>query len=161
MKITAVYQPLWSNGREGVERYREEIEEELAGRSREEVLIIGGDHNAQIGRGEEMEGVKGKYGLHTPTNEAGHHLLEWCQEQGLSYVNSFFSHRKRGTWYNMAHRRWYELDGFLMRNAQRHQYARRIQALEETGMSDHRTVKLTIRSKVRRRRRSQKREHHR
>ena len=86
MKIMAVYQPLWSNGREGVERYREEIEEELAGSSREEVLIIGGDHNAQIGRGEEMEGVKGKYGLHTPTNEAGHHLLEWCQEQGLSYV---------------------------------------------------------------------------
>ena len=48
MKIMAVYQPLWSNGREGVERYREEIEEELAGSSREEVLIIGGDHNAQI-----------------------------------------------------------------------------------------------------------------
>ena len=56
MKIMAVYQPLWSNGREGVERYREEIEEELAGSSREEVLILGGDHNAQIGRGKEMEG---------------------------------------------------------------------------------------------------------
>ena len=27
MKIMAVYQPLWSNGREGVEKYREEIEE--------------------------------------------------------------------------------------------------------------------------------------
>ena len=39
-----------------------------------------------------------------------------------------------------------------MRNAQRNQYARRIQAMEETGMSDHRPVKLTIRSKVRRRR---------
>ena len=105
MKIMAVYQPLWSIERGGVERYREEIEEELAGSSREEILIIGGDHNAQIGRGEEMEGVKGKYSLHIPTNEAGHHLLEWCQDQGLSYVNSFFSHGKRGTWYNMAHRR--------------------------------------------------------
>ena len=66
MKIMAVYQPLWSNGREGVERYREEIEEELAGSSREEVLILSGDHNSQIGRGKEMEGIKGKYGLHPP-----------------------------------------------------------------------------------------------
>ena len=39
MKIMAVYQPLWSNGREGVERYREEIEEELAGSINKEVII--------------------------------------------------------------------------------------------------------------------------
>lgn len=67
MRIISAYQPLWSNGREGVIRYREELEGELAARGREEITITGGDHNAQVGRGGEVEGVKGRNGLCTPT----------------------------------------------------------------------------------------------
>ena len=34
-----------------------------------------GDHNAQVGRGAEVEGTRGKYGMNTPTNEAGDDLV--------------------------------------------------------------------------------------
>ena len=39
-KITAVYQPSWNNGREGVERYRDEVEAELSAGGRDEVHIV-------------------------------------------------------------------------------------------------------------------------
>ena len=64
---------------------------------KDEVHIIAGDHNTQIERGHVIEGVKGRCGLHTPTNEAGEHLLECCQEHGLAFGNSFSARRRKGT----------------------------------------------------------------
>jgi hypothetical protein len=90
------------------------MEQQLAFSPNKEVLIIGGDFNAQIGRGSNREGVCGKFGLTTSTNEAGEELLDWCEENGLAYANSFSSHRNRGTWFHRVLRRWYELDGFLV-----------------------------------------------
>ena len=49
--LIAVYQPLWSNGLEGIEEYRHALENELSRSPNGESVIIGGDHNAHIGRG--------------------------------------------------------------------------------------------------------------
>ena len=56
---------------------------------------MGGDFNAHIGEGSERLGVAGKYGLQTPTREAGESLLDWCEENKLAYVNSFLQAQKK------------------------------------------------------------------
>ena len=44
--LIAVYQPFWSNGLENIDKYRHDWENEIAKSTSEEILIIGGDHNA-------------------------------------------------------------------------------------------------------------------
>ena len=158
LRCIAVYQPLWSEGREGIERYRENLEAEIVRCEGGEMLVVGGDHNAQVGGGEEVEGVRGRYGLRDNTNEAGEDLVEWCQLNGIALANTFSPHSRRGTWFNIPRARWYELDGFLVKQDQRHRMMRGVKVLGETGMSDHRPVMMKIKSKVRKwRRQSEKR----
>ena len=144
VKLVAAYQPLWSNGREGVENYRAEVEQELAMGRKEQIAVMGGDHNAQVGSGVEVEGTRGKYGMNTPMNEAGEDLVNWCQENGMAYLNSFSAHRRRGTWFNIPRGSWYELDRFIMMKEQRYRHMRGMKVLEETGLSDHKPVQLRI-----------------
>ena len=51
------------------------LDQELAIGRKEQITVMGGDHNAQVGRGVEVEGTRGKYGMNTPTNEAGEDLV--------------------------------------------------------------------------------------
>ena len=144
VKLVAAFQPLWSNDREGVENYRTELEQELAMGRKEQITVMGGDHNVKVGRGAEVEGTRGKYGMNTPTNEAGEDLVNWCQENGMAYLNSFSAHRRRGTWFNIPRGTWNELDGFIMTKEQRHRHMRGMKVLEETGLSNHKSVQLRI-----------------
>ena len=149
MKISG-YQPLWSNGEERIEDFRRELENQLAKTKKKEILIIGGDFNAQIGRDSRDGEVCGSFGLRTATNEAGRDLLDWCGSENLVYANSFCGHRKRGTWFNRPHRRWYELDGFILRRDQRHSMVKKMKTIHDMAISDHNPKEMTIR--IRRRR---------
>ncbi|XP_063722275.1 uncharacterized protein LOC134848689 [Symsagittifera roscoffensis] len=104
LRLIATYQPLWSKGPEEIEKFRKDLENELARTPKESVPILGGDWNAQVGRGSQRQGISGKYGLKTETNEAGESLLDWCEEHQLQHVNSYFPIRSRGTWFNQMHR---------------------------------------------------------
>ena len=73
---------------------------------RRELVIVGGDFNAHIGGGEELRGVCGKFGLRE-ANEQGRRMRRWLEANGLCYVNSYFQHRKRGTWFSAIHKRWF------------------------------------------------------
>ena len=48
------------------------------------MLVVGGDHNAQVGRREEVGRVRGRYGLRDNANETGEDLVEWCQLNGIA-----------------------------------------------------------------------------
>ena len=120
------------------------MENELARTPKESVPILGGDWNAQVGRGSQRQGISGKYGLKTETIEAGESLLDWCEEHQLQHVNSYFSIRSRGTWFNQMHRPWYELDGFLIRASDRHQMVRRVATAHDMALSDHKPVWIDI-----------------
>ena len=81
-------------------------------------------------------------------------------ENELSYVNSFYKHKSRGTWFSHIHGRWYELDGFVMNNKQRHRHVKKMRTVQENTISDHKPKKImvkyneeektTIRRKIRR-----------
>ena len=69
LALIAVYQPVRTHGKEANEEYRYDLVDLLARCPGEKLLVIGGDHNSQIGRTET------KSSLETATNEQGHDLL--------------------------------------------------------------------------------------
>ena len=149
MCIISVYQPLKTHGEDTIDVYRKDVEDLLVKIPSDCLMIMGGDHNAHVGKASERDGVSGKYGLETPTNEQGRDLLDWCQEHNLEWVNSFSNHAKRGTWFNKSSKRWYELDGFIMRASQRHRHAKKMRTVDELSYSDHKPVCLYLKTKMR------------
>ena len=148
--MTASYMPVWVRGKErDVEAEWEVLLQHVEWARRRELTIVGGDFNAHVGGGEARRGVCGRFGMRT-TNEAGRRMLEWCEENGMEYVNSFYQRRKRGSWWSAIHRRWYELDGFLMRGFDRRRHVRKIGTVDEASLSDHKPVRLRVDLKKRR-----------
>lgn len=148
-RLVAVYQPVWQQRANCVEEYRHQVENQVSTCGKDEVLVIGGDHNAHIGRDSESPHLAGRWGLRS-TNEAGADLLNWCGEHGLAHANSFFRRRFRGTWFSNIHRRWYELDGFLVKKEQRHKVVKSVSTVNITSLSDHKPVKMVLKRRGKR-----------
>ena len=58
--------------------------------SKHNVLIIGWDMNARIGKNE-----NNKFSLHNSSNKNGEHLTDFSLENGLTYLNIKFQKKKR------------------------------------------------------------------
>ena len=95
IKLIATYQPVWGGSKDELKRYREELQNMIFFRGK---MIVGGDFNASIGDTSERDTSKaaGPFGL-GKMNPAGRDLLNWCEGEGLVWVNSFFNEKKRGT----------------------------------------------------------------
>ena len=142
MTLTSTYMPVYlGNNSEELETEKEILKNHAQWANKNEKLVIGGDFNAHIGGGEDRPGVCGIFGLRQ-SNHQGRELMDWLEENNLCYVNSYFKHKKRGTWYNNALGRWYELDGFLMRSQDRHKHVQRINTIGEASLSDHLPKKM-------------------
>ena len=143
LSLTSTYLPVFRGDNEEEIEIETDILAEHKKWAGKNIFLGGGDYNAHIGAGEEIQGVKGKYGLRQ-SNNRGREFIRWCEEQNLAYVNSFFNHKQRGTWFNRMLGRWYELDGFIMRKEERHRYAKKVCTIGEQTVSDHKPKKLTI-----------------
>ena len=64
-----------------VEWFYEDLQDPLELTTKKDILFIIGDYNAKVGS-QEIPGVTGKFGLGVQ-NEAGHRLIELCQEKAL------------------------------------------------------------------------------
>ena len=73
--------------------FYEYIQDLLELTPKKDVLFIIGDWNAKVGS-QEILGVTGKFGLGVQ-NEAGHRLIEFCQENALVIANTLFQKHKR------------------------------------------------------------------
>ena len=142
VRLVAVYQPVWMTDEVGLERCRRDLESQLS-MCRNERLLIGGDWNANVGRGSARNGVCGEFGVGR-MNDAGRDLIEWCEANGLTYANSFVRHAERGTWFNRMYGRWYELDGFVVRQNERHRMIRRMKCEYMNELSNHKPKKVVI-----------------
>ena len=103
MRLVSVYQPIWGQDEECMERYKREVESQVAIGGNER-LVIGGDFNASVGINEGRMAVYGKFGIGR-MNEAVRDLIEWCEQHELVYVNSYMRHERRGTWFHMRYGR--------------------------------------------------------
>jgi exonuclease III len=109
-----------------------------------EINIILGDFNSQVGCQEAGEKfVVGKYGYGV-RNEAGQRLVDFCQEQGMKIINTFFKKRKgkKWTWISPNNLVKNEIDYVLAHNKGL------IKQLEITGSlhfsTDHRLIKVEL-----------------
>ena len=83
-------------------------------------LIIGGDMNAEIGA--RMEGDDSRIvGNHSngKRSATGVEMLDFCSEQGLTIVGSWFAQNQRATWWHVRYASPHELDHFLLRQKER------------------------------------------
>ena len=148
LSLISVYQPVSTHGEAAIEKYRNDVEDLMSRTPKGNLLIIGGDHNSQIGKQSARTGVAEKWGLGTYTNRQGHDLLNWCEENHLAWVNSFSKHPQRGTWWHRTQKKWYELDGFIMRHEQRHRHLVSMRVMNEMSLSDHKPVIIRVKTKM-------------
>ena len=76
-----------------VERFYEDLQDLLELTPKKDVLFIIGDWNAKVGS-QEIPGVTGKCAFGVQ-NEAGHRLIEFCQENALVIANILLQQHKR------------------------------------------------------------------
>ena len=84
-------------------------------------MLILGDFNAHVGVFDDDEmwtGVLGKHGIGV-RNSAGEDLLQFCEINQLSVMNSFFKKRYYGTWIHPGTRVSHMIDFVLMKTSQR------------------------------------------
>ena len=153
--LVSVYVPVWQGSNDvEIDRVKEDIKKPVEEARRNQIVIVGGDFNAHVGGGEEREDVCGMFGIRQ-SNDQGRKLLEWCEDNDLVHVNSYYNHRRRGTWCHPRTGEWYEIDGFLMRNRQRHKHVKKICTVGEITLSDHKPklmkfqLEVNLRSRTR------------
>ena len=95
-RLISIYHPYGDENNIETDTLRHDIEDQVARSQREEILVIGGDLNAQIGRNQEGDLTAGKFGL-LMINEAHINFLNWCKSINLAYVNSFVRDGNRRT----------------------------------------------------------------
>ena len=159
VKLIAVYQPVSPNDVE-IDEYRKQLETAISCRKKDEMLLIGGDHNAQIGKQDNTgkERTPGKFGLRA-NPEAGDEVVEWAENNNLYIVDTYLRKNNRGTWCHPRTGNWYELDYFL---AKRHRnlIIKDMKVVREDRWSDHRPkmIKVSFREKKERLNRTKTRE---
>lgn len=147
MRVVSVYQPVWNTDERGMEECRRALGNQVAMEGREK-LVIRGDFSANVGRGQSRDGVTGKYGVGR-SSEAVRDLIDWCEENELAWVNRYMRHARRGTWFSVVYKRWYELDGFIVRKCERQGMIKRMSTRNEWGLFDHRpkVMRVKVRGK--------------
>ena len=89
--VIQVYAPTSNTEEAEVEQFYEDLQNVLELTPKKDVLW--GAWNAKVGS-QETPGVTGKFGLGVQ-NEAGHRLIEFCQENALIIANTLFQQHKR------------------------------------------------------------------
>ncbi|KAF7240013.1 Craniofacial development protein 2, partial [Varanus komodoensis] len=91
--VVQVYAPTTGAEEAEVDRFYEGLQHLLELTPKNDVLIIMGDRNAKVGS-QKITGITSKFGLGVQ-NEAGHRLVEFCQENTMLIANTLFQQPKR------------------------------------------------------------------
>ena len=109
---------------------------------RHNVIVIGGDMNAQIGKN-----VNHKFSLHNSSNRDGEHLTDFTTENRLTCLNTNLQKRKGKLWtYTYADNTKAQI-GYVFINKKWNNYTLNCEAYSsfEDVSSDHRSVTAKIR----------------
>uniref|UniRef100_A0A8D8R613 Craniofacial development protein 2 n=1 Tax=Cacopsylla melanoneura TaxID=428564 RepID=A0A8D8R613_9HEMI len=119
--IIQVYMPTSQHEDSYVEEIYEEIQILLDQTKVDENVILMGDFNARVGRGEELPYV-GQYGL-GDRNERGDRLVELCAKNNLVITNTWFKHHERRiyTWKSPGDKYRTQIDYIIVRQRYRNQ----------------------------------------
>ena len=126
----------------------EELQDCLDSVPQDDTLLIMGDFNARVGvyddDDELWSGVLGKHGIGV-CNLAGEDLLQFCETNQLSVMNSFFEKKYYGTWTHPATRVCHLIDFVIMRTSQRN-CCMDVQVMQGASCwTDHHMVRARVR----------------
>ena len=79
----------------GIEKFRRDMERQIAMGRNLRLVMERGDFNASVGSGGGRRGVCRRYVVGRG-NEPGRDLVEWCKEIGMAHVNGFIRYKRRG-----------------------------------------------------------------
>ena len=91
--IVQLYAPTNDHSDDEVEEFYADVKKALKQVKSGDILIVMGDMNAKVGK-EKYSSVVGKYGL-GERNERGTHLINFCEENKLVIMNTFFKQHPR------------------------------------------------------------------
>jgi hypothetical protein len=143
-----VYGPTISAETADMEDFYRNLHSALNKTPEKDVLILMGDWNCKIGKGEEP-GMVGRYGLGN-RNEAGERLLEFCEENELFLANTYFQQSERSfyTWTSPDSQYRNQNDYILGRR----RWTRAFQSVktrtDDKCGSDHKLLTATVRIKL-------------
>lgn len=102
MTVIQAYAPTGDKSDDDIEGFYSTLDEASNLTKKGEITVVLGDFNAKIGKGKEGD-VCGQYGLGV-RNTRGQRLVQFCVEQQLSAVNTFFKQHPRRlyTWKSPA-----------------------------------------------------------
>ena len=105
MCLLQVYAPTSESADEELAQFYSQLEEGMKQCKSNELLLVMGDFNAKVGS-EKVEHVIGSHGLGA-MNERGRILQEWCYENELCIMNTWFQKKDEKLW------TWRRADGII------------------------------------------------
>ena len=107
--IISCYSPTIAIDEKDLDTFYNELSSLVPSIPKHNVLIIGGDINAQIGKNENS-----KFSLHSSSNRNEEHLTDFSLENGLACLNTRFQKRKRKLWtYTYANKANVQIDSWI------------------------------------------------
>lgn len=109
INVIQVYAPTAESSEEEMEAFFDQFNATISELPRREILIVMGDMNAKIGQTtiieDDLKQIIGSFGLGI-RNELGDRMLQFCQKQNLTIVNTLFRHHNRRlyTWKSPGNR---------------------------------------------------------
>ncbi|XP_062977616.1 uncharacterized protein LOC134395383 [Elgaria multicarinata webbii] len=91
--VIQIYAPTTDAEEVEVDQFYEDLQHLLDNTPKRDVIFVTGDWNAKVGS-QMTSGITGKHGL-GEQNEAGHRLIEFCQDNSLCITNTLFQQPKR------------------------------------------------------------------
>ena len=157
MTVIQAYAPTSASSDEEIQQFYEQLQQTIDGIHKRDILIVTGDFNAKVGARSTNKHVMGNYGL-GDQNERGEMLVDFCQENQFSIINTQFKQHPRRlyTWSSPDQRTRNQIDYILVQGRWRSSFMSAKTLPGADCGSDHQLLVCTMKMKLRRIKRQQK-----
>jgi exonuclease III len=141
--VMSVYHP-WDEKDGKVDVFNELLDDTLNNLPANHNLIMGGDINAQVGKGdcEEYEDVMGNWGM-KERNDKGRSVLEVYMTHNLCVMNTYFEHKEYWTYQSFNEEKTMHMIDLFVVSSALFNKIKGCQVVRDGITSDHRAIKLT------------------
>ncbi|XP_072046974.1 craniofacial development protein 2-like [Amphiura filiformis] len=151
ISVIQAYAPTSASNEEEIKTFYDDLQMAIDSINKRDIMIITGDFNAKVGGQSTNKNVMGNCGL-GEQNERGEMLIDFCQENHLIILNTFFMQHPRRlyTWTSPDHSTRNQIDYILVQKRWRSSF---MSAKTYPGAdcgSDHQLLMSTMKFKLRR-----------
>lgn len=150
LSIFSIHAPTEQKSDEEKEEFYTMLDSEVGKAPENDIKLVLGDFNAQVGREDEYTSITGKYSLHHITNDNGAKLIQFAASNNLRIRSTAFPHKDihKGTWISPDGRTINQIDHILVDSRS---YSNILDVRSFRGAaseSDHFLVKARFRERI-------------